>query len=765
MQNYYKRYTTTFADEDGNSFEINLKKIIIPNVFYNIQNTGFTSTEYWYNYLPFGGTNWTINGDGKVTVDLTVSSSSFLKQDFPFENQNVQAITVNIEYTVTGITAGSGDTRLISNYWSGDTIITSRVFSDSTGAGTFTRNTTFNLPVGIDGISIQANQLNDSQHTVIVTKFYTTPISVPQGITGDTELLTVGSLSPLIINYVGGREESTTSPLKFSESTFEFFKFSADDYIDLFESNYRDFMLEIKKNGNDYWFGWVQPDRLTARWLSDQYLISVKAIDGLQDLQYILFPSTGINNDYEKVIKHLKTCLNETGLALDIDVQVNLKDMNFTDNNTVERSLVTSRRFRTLRDGRSTSLPTSASLEYLLKWMNAIVFQADGKWRIQQRNEIESILYSYTNSDLSYSTTTGYTRLHTVDNTNASPLFQADELSKQKPTKYIELTHRNIYEGDALVSYTFENTSGLTNGGYSDSWDTFNIVGNRLRTAVANTSPTTMGETSFITQPFFVEKLSTGDTLVVQFQNLVQAFINFTTTGATMPAIEVLLSGSTSGIFYTASGTSEYFSWKTFEFKSPVPSTQNMRLIVNVVPISPIEDMQMFWDDLSVSIDYDNAAVFDQYYLITNTGNSTFIDNYEYEIHFGDADFINQKQTGVIKYNSTGLTLSWSNYGENENLKLAVLTGYNRLRLRSKFTDYITCSFKNNTIKYFNIIQVNGKKYEITGYSYDLKSKIISLELSEYPENEISISYEQFQLKTIDGLASSLSSGGLTPNT
>lgn len=764
MTNYYNKYYTTFADEDGNSFQVNLKKRIELNVQYEWNNQNFQTNTDWYNYLPFGGTNWVITNNSAQVILTGGGSSAFFKQDFPFRNQSLQAITVYIDYSVSGVTSGSGDTRIISNYWSGDTIITSRVFTDSVGEGSFFSDVTFNLPVGVDAISFQAVPLSGSSHTVIITQFNSTSISVPQGITGDSSSINVGSLSPVNITYTGGREDKDSSPIKQSNAIFEFFKFDEDDYTDLFESNYRDFLIEIKKNGNPYWYGWVQPDQLTARWLSEKYLVSIKANDGLLDLNEILFPSTEINTNYEKVIKHLKSCLNQTGLQLDIDVQVNLKEYNFPNSNSVENALVTNRRFRTLKDGRSTSLATSVSLEYLLKWMNAIVFQADGHWRIQQRNEISSILYSYNFNNLSFEVTTGYTRLVSINQTNASPLFQADELSKQKPIKYIDLTHRNIYEGDPLINLTFESTSGVTNGGYTASWHTFDIVGNRLRTAVANTSPTTMGATSFITQPFFVEKLSTGDTINGSIENMVQAYINFAATGSTMPTIELRLSGATSGIFYTYTGTSEYFAFKKFEFKASIPSTQNMRLIVNVVPVTPVEDIQMFWDNLSVSVNYDNAAVFDQYYLITNTGNTTFIDNYETEIHFGDADFVNQKQTGVIKYNSTGLTYQWSNFGSNENAKIAVLTGFNRLRLKSKFTDYIRCSFINNTIKYFNILEIKNKKYEIIGLRYDLKNKLMDLELSEHPENEILASWEQFALRTIDGLSTSLIGGGLQPN-
>lgn len=108
-------------------------------------------------------------------------------------------------------------------------------------------------------------------------------------------------------------------------------EFDADvnyQFIDLFSSNARKTILEVKKDGAVFWKGFVAPEKWNEPLIAPPYPVSLKAYDGLGLLKNESFTDgsgeayTGMKTAFEIV----RICLEKTGLQFNINTNVNIRE-------------------------------------------------------------------------------------------------------------------------------------------------------------------------------------------------------------------------------------------------------------------------------------------------------------------------------------------------------------------------------------------------------------------------------------------------------
>ena len=573
---------------------------------------------------------------------------------------------------------------------------------------------------------------------------------------GSSTNLNYYQVSPLMLKYFGDRDDKTI--VNNSECTFSFYYTSGDTTSELLEiDNWNDWQLELKKGSNLYWLGYVRPDNVNARFIGN-YFISLSATDALQNLKYIAFPS-GYTNTTSKTnaINVIKTALEQTGLSLDIESQLNTYERHLMASGSSSLGVILNRRrFETQKDGRYFNLNCYQVLEYVLKPFQSKIFQSNGKWVITNQNEINSKRHTYTWSTLSLSSA-NYDR--TLNFNNYTVMSNTDELSKIPPLKKYEVTYRNKRISDTVIfNGTFDSDiTGWRNGTGGTNQD-FYLFGWHGATQSLNIAdPAILGSPNsnhyFFSDYFYVDKAGTT-TINVAF-NVINATISY--TGATNePFWRVDLQRLTGGA--TSTGTLHNYTVgsSTVNEGFPIPASDYYRLKIWLRPstiATGIVAYGFYIDNITGVPIYPasaTTATYDKFYLGEVT-NNVKVD--ETDIFFSDGLFTNDVGNFRLNDRVTGLTSSWRNYGELNNLTFPYLYNYNKLKQYGRFKNYLRINLKSTSILFNNLIVLKTKKYNITALTYDIMMCKNELELQEYLESNPTVTHSTTTLSSIDGVS------------
>jgi hypothetical protein len=192
---------------------------------------------------------------------------------------------------------------------------------------------------------------------------------------------------------------------------------------------------------------------------------------------------------------------------------------------------------------------------------------------------------------------------------------------------------------------------------------------------------------------------------------------------------------------------------KHYTAKFTYAVTGNFKLKISIVPYNYPQTVyriiDAYFDNIVGIPTYTAALTLDKYYQAYITG-TTAIETVDNIIYFGDA-FQKDDVGAMLLYSN--LTDSWGNYNGVSGYSLQKLYAYNVLTLSSRFKDYLRISiWDTQGINYNNILQINSKKYAITGYSNDLKNNRLDLELVEYLNTSIGVmALDATTINSVDG--------------
>jgi len=516
----------------------------------------------------------------------------------------------------------------------------------------------------------------------------------------------------------------------------------------------------------NYWTGWLQPDSLTRKFVNPAYFININATDGLAELKDITYPADAITGTTGSTtvpqINIIKTILNQTGIPLSINSQLNYRTNTITGSDSLLSGVYANQnRFvKNQRNGKTTYLSCYDALSYILESYNARISQVNNTWSIIQKNEINSPLTTFNWSNLSYSRTDND---RTVNIDSYKSKFDSDELSKVRPIKQINLTFYNANIGENVLpnGYFTTGITGWNNPGYMSA------VYKTFAWSSGNTSLYTQIDTSYSYNPsygryvattddFTLEALSTGSSLNVSFDFNLASFTHTNPSWLGQRYVWVdLMSGSTI-IASSSSLANKYYytaeSQFTYTTSLPFSVTGNYHLQFTVgIENNGWQTANIYWDNVVAVQEYPVTITYDKYYEAVAAGQQFGIQQVDKEIFF--ADGIQNNDVGNLKYNPTGLTTTWSNHDNSVlDKSFQFLYCYEKLKSSRFFKNYLRITVKADTdINFNSVIEYNSKNYMISGYSYAIQTRDLSLELIEILDSDFTMNFSQKTLLSVDG--------------
>lgn len=199
-----------------------------------------------------------------------------------------------------------------------------------------------------------------------------------------TVLDIVGTDDPCEISWES--DENIYSPIKGSQCVLNFFVTDDVTYDDFHEYDEREYQVKIfYKDSSDvyqlYWIGWLVVDQFKESITSTPYPISLKAIDGLGTLES--FDMTLYQDSYSSLSARqwITSTLDNLDLDLDIYVSQDIHKLNAISTQYTIYDILSINPFNFQKNflGINTAKHT---LEQILKFTNARIFQSLGRWYI-----------------------------------------------------------------------------------------------------------------------------------------------------------------------------------------------------------------------------------------------------------------------------------------------------------------------------------------------------------------------------------------------
>lgn len=202
--------------------------------------------------------------------------------------------------------------------------------------------------------------------------------------TSSTVLDIVGGAEPCIISWEG--DDNFYSPIKGSQCTLNFFVTDSVSYDNFYEYDEREYQVKIyyKDSSNNYqlfWVGWLVNDQFREAVISKPFPITLKAIDGLGTLDS--FDMTLYQNSYSSISARqwITSTLDNLELDLDIYVSQDIHKLNPTSTQYSIYDYMFINPYTLQKDVLGIN-NAKHTLEQILKFTNARIFQSYGKWYI-----------------------------------------------------------------------------------------------------------------------------------------------------------------------------------------------------------------------------------------------------------------------------------------------------------------------------------------------------------------------------------------------
>ena len=181
-------------------------------------------------------------------------------------------------------------------------------------------------------------------------------------------------------------------PIMGSECTLNLIATEDFQLEQLYTENEREFMIEVYKNSDLIWTGFIIPDGCQEAFTFAPYPISLNAVDGLGLLKNLSYVQNDGNFYFGKqsFIEVINACLIRLDApSLVLNTCVNIYDVTMTQGNAFDplaQSFVNSERY--FKDDNFTPMNCEEVLKSVLEEWTAVMVQNDGEWYIYRPTEL-----------------------------------------------------------------------------------------------------------------------------------------------------------------------------------------------------------------------------------------------------------------------------------------------------------------------------------------------------------------------------------------
>lgn len=194
----------------------------------------------------------------------------------------------------------------------------------------------------------------------------------------------VGGAEPCIISWEG--DDNFYSPIKGSQCTLNFFVTDDVSYDNFYEYDEREYQVKIyyKDGSNNYqlfWVGWLVTDQFKEAVTTKPFPISLTAVDGLGTLDG--YDMTLYQDSYSSISARqwITSTLDNLDLELDIYVSQDINKRVTTSTQHTIYDIMFINPYTFMKDKFNIN-NAKHTLEQILKFTNARIFQSFGKWYI-----------------------------------------------------------------------------------------------------------------------------------------------------------------------------------------------------------------------------------------------------------------------------------------------------------------------------------------------------------------------------------------------
>jgi len=563
--------------------------------------------------------------------------------------------------------------------------------------------------------------------------------------------------SNLSISYNGDDQDDYVAG---SELKFSFYN-NGNDYSDILESQYKDFQVDVLKNGVLYWKGLLNPENLNMSIIDEKYFINISAKDSLNDLKNITYPAIEDTQARMPVLQVIQNCLDELEFVLPISVQINTYESQLmtSTEQALEKSTILLSRLTDVKDNEVTYRDCYSIIEELLINFDARLIQHNGTYVITNKHEINSYTHNY-----AYNSTTRLSRTtkNLLKDITSNKFLDSGNLSKEIPVNRYKLIFQNKNLGENLIDYTPANWSTPTIQGFTPQ-----IGANTLSYIFDSTQVDNLISPYFESKVINVDRITETDFINVSFDYafvIGNIFAVIPYTGTTI-AVSVLEPRSRRWIEIksepanlTANIIFNAFTKQNFSVNIPIRASgdHKFRIYIKNFKKFDVYNNTFVLGGINASIFYnaDSGATsgqittWDTLFQGLNTGCSTN-KTIEKNTIFGDGR--QSRDVGNLMIGSS-LTSKWRRYGKTDDLNIQFIKIKNYLNNYQKFKDRIKIKFKTSEEIGFNdLIQIGDKVYYFISYDYDIVYNTIDGELIELLVDDVSIATNKTLKTTVDG--------------
>ncbi|WP_192820167.1 methyl-accepting chemotaxis protein [Rufibacter sp. LB8] len=550
-----------------------------------------------------------------------------------------------------------------------------------------------------------------------------------------------------------------------SELSFSFIVKDKAPFLDLIQSNYKDYKAQYYIDGVLFWSGYLVIDNITTSYYDYQYTINLSFADALAELdRYKVTNNEGgeISGRYT-LLSWIKNSIKYTDLELDFAIINNTKEVDLmvgVNDNALALASLSSKRFKDVKDGKIEITDAKTVINEILKAFNCKLFQANNKIYIVNELETDSPVHYYAYSDL--------TQQSVGVNTNSIDLSSyffdtSNELTKERPLKTATITFLNKNTQESLVEngdfsttdlsfFTFTGIETAINQGALDI-----LINQPFGSTVKGTITTGLMD---------VASRSANDIIKLSFDGRLQA-IDYDGTNVTRPITNVTfeLRVFKNGVeFWYTTLMMQLGTWVNYTYDIPYTEggDYHVTLTNRTASPTPFYSIEFRMDNLSfIPVfgssggvgDAGDVITYDEQFSATNTPSTAIDLDESLEVMVGDGL---QKNDISNLYVGNELTARWNTFNRTENLRLQQLVPVNLLRLKQGYRNRLRLTVIANNFLVFDYntqILFDGKRYKITDYSvtYSTIHFTYSLTLLELFTEDVFWDLTGYNLTSVNG--------------
>ena len=160
---------------------------------------------------------------------------------------------------------------------------------------------------------------------------------------------------------------------------------------DLYSENENTFKIELKRNNELFFIGFIKPDGIFQDFVNDKWEITLECVDGLGLLENLAFVKENGAPYSGKLsaLSIIEKCLRRSNLSLAINTAVNIYYEGQTPTDELDpltEIYMSVNRF--VKDDNDTIMDCAEVLTSVLSLFNAAIVQLNGQWYIYRPNEI-----------------------------------------------------------------------------------------------------------------------------------------------------------------------------------------------------------------------------------------------------------------------------------------------------------------------------------------------------------------------------------------